>query len=198
MKLLKSALVVTLLILSTSANSAILKSYSVNPNSDSQTVNFSLTFDVVPDFNTYDAFGRQSDGFWIDILNNPVRFKNVINGFGGEDIRIVSGYLGTFVGYTSSEFNGFFATTTPRFELSQFIEKIPYQLTGTTVAFTTTFAQLGENDGVFEAVLVTINYGSSGISNHISGTNISPVPIPAAAWLFGSGLIGLAGFARRR
>ena len=28
--------------------------------------------------------------------------------------------------------------------------------------------------------------------------NYSPVPIPAAAWLFGSGLLGLAGFARRK
>ncbi len=27
---------------------------------------------------------------------------------------------------------------------------------------------------------------------------ITPVPVPAAAWLFGSGLIGLAGFARRK
>lgn len=29
-------------------------------------------------------------------------------------------------------------------------------------------------------------------------TFVSPVPLPAAAWLFGSGLIGLAGVARRR
>lgn len=27
---------------------------------------------------------------------------------------------------------------------------------------------------------------------------VNPVPVPAAAWLFGSGLLGLAGFARRR
>jgi hypothetical protein len=26
----------------------------------------------------------------------------------------------------------------------------------------------------------------------------SPVPVPAAAWLFGSGLLGLVGIARRR
>ncbi|HAB17468.1 MAG TPA: hypothetical protein DCE44_13580, partial [Verrucomicrobiales bacterium] len=29
-------------------------------------------------------------------------------------------------------------------------------------------------------------------------TFASPVPLPAAAWLFGSGVIGLAGLARRR
>jgi len=33
----------------------------------------------------------------------------------------------------------------------------------------------------------------------LSGTgNLSAVPVPAAAWLFGSGLIGLVGFARRK
>jgi len=32
---------------------------------------------------------------------------------------------------------------------------------------------------------------------HLEGT-ISAVPVPAAVWLFGSGLIGLAGFARRK
>jgi hypothetical protein len=29
------------------------------------------------------------------------------------------------------------------------------------------------------------------------GTGVSPVPVPAAVWLFGSGLVGLIGFARR-
>jgi hypothetical protein len=36
---------------------------------------------------------------------------------------------------------------------------------------------------------------SVGISGFVSQT---PVPVPAAIWLFGSGLIGLAGIARRR
>mgnify|MGYP001144910960 CR=1 FL=1 len=31
-----------------------------------------------------------------------------------------------------------------------------------------------------------------------SGGMISPVPLPAAAWLFGSGLLGLVGMARRK
>jgi len=29
-------------------------------------------------------------------------------------------------------------------------------------------------------------------------TNVSAVPVPAAAWLFGSGLLGLIGVARRQ
>ena len=32
----------------------------------------------------------------------------------------------------------------------------------------------------------------------INPSNIAPVPVPAAVWLFGSGLIGLAGFMRRK
>ena len=33
---------------------------------------------------------------------------------------------------------------------------------------------------------------------HLTGTVASAVPVPAAVWLFGSGLVGLAGVARRR
>jgi hypothetical protein len=37
-------------------------------------------------------------------------------------------------------------------------------------------------------------------TNDYAGTTINPsiVPVPAAIWLFGSGVIGLAGVARRR
>lgn len=34
--------------------------------------------------------------------------------------------------------------------------------------------------------------------NYSVGPVVAPVPVPAAAWLFGSGLLGLAGTARRR
>jgi len=45
-----------------------------------------------------------------------------------------------------------------------------------------------------------ITPGSSNIagSGDCSVTSVSAVPLPAAAWLFGSGIIGLAGFARRK
>lgn len=37
-----------------------------------------------------------------------------------------------------------------------------------------------------------------GIQIHLEGTVSMPTPVPAAAWLFGSGLLGLLGVARRR
>ena len=39
---------------------------------------------------------------------------------------------------------------------------------------------------------------SSATLANVSAAEISPVPVPAAAWLFGSGLVGLIGFARRK
>ena len=39
--------------------------------------------------------------------------------------------------------------------------------------------------------------GDDFVSYSIAGNNVSAVPVPAAIWLFGTGLIGLAGVARR-
>jgi len=46
----------------------------------------------------------------------------------------------------------------------------------------------------------TLDQAADGIGNPIVGTGyaVSSVPVPAAIWLFGSGLIGLIGIARRK
>ncbi|MBI5042207.1 MAG: VPLPA-CTERM sorting domain-containing protein, partial [Gammaproteobacteria bacterium] len=44
--------------------------------------------------------------------------------------------------------------------------------------------------------LITYDYNEDKIN--LSGSATSAVPVPAAAWLFASGLLGLVGVARRR
>ena len=71
------------------------------------------------------------------------------------------------------------------------------------------FINLAEGD----YILAVDHYGANeatlrGTASYISGNNldyqltfssdVSPVPVPAAVWLFGSGLMGLLGFGRFR
>lgn len=53
----------------------------------------------------------------------------------------------------------------------------------------------------FSGVLRAIEQSGSGLTANTTTTTfelVGEVPVPAAAWLFGSGLVGLAGIARRR
>lgn len=60
-------------------------------------------------------------------------------------------------------------------------------------------ATSGLNVGGVTSITFFVNCNTDDCSaNDYSLAGISAVPIPAAAWLFGSGLIGLAGIARRR
>ncbi len=53
--------------------------------------------------------------------------------------------------------------------------------------------------GLQNWVVTTPNFGSPIFAPVLTDTTPTPaVPVPAAAWLFGSGLLGLAGMARRR
>ncbi len=54
--------------------------------------------------------------------------------------------------------------------------------------------------GVDGVKRIELNMGGSGAIDNITftATEMPQVPVPAAVWLFGSGLIGLLGFARRK
>jgi len=58
---------------------------------------------------------------------------------------------------------------------------------------------MDSNNNFLDFELGCITPGTANIagSGDCSSTSVSTVPVPAAAWLFGSGLIGLVGMARR-
>ncbi len=59
---------------------------------------------------------------------------------------------------------------------------------------------MDSNNNALDFELGCITPGTANIagSGDCSSSNVSTVPVPAAAWLFGSGLIGLVGMARRK
>jgi hypothetical protein len=72
---------------------------------------------------------------------------------------------------------------------------------GNTSALTSTALPSSFNVAAFDAWRygwVNSNGTDSGYLLQFSVNSISSVPVPAAAWLLGSGLIGLAGFACKR
>ncbi len=55
------------------------------------------------------------------------------------------------------------------------------------------------NDQAFsEVVLTFLNPDATGGTVSFDRLEIAPVPVPAAVWLFGTALVGLAGFGRRK
>lgn len=66
---------------------------------------------------------------------------------------------------------------------------------GMATGFTPTYTYSAQ--GIFtETLTVTDEFG--GIAITTTPADISPVPIPATVWLFGSGLPGLVGIAKRK
>jgi hypothetical protein len=58
-----------------------------------------------------------------------------------------------------------------------------------------TVADLALWDGMVDLVLT--NWSGRGAISHVAIYGVSPIPVPAAFWLFGTALIGFIGFSRR-
>jgi hypothetical protein len=54
------------------------------------------------------------------------------------------------------------------------------------------------NDGLGGSPMIDGPFAGFNANFDITSAHINPIPVPAAVWLFGSGLVGLAGVARRR
>ncbi len=100
----------------------------------------------------------------------------------------------TFTGYTG--FNS--VTTTPPAEASGTPSTTTLGIFALTINLADAF---GSGFGTFTGVQLQIT-GDNGMSGNYNAApsliGVTAVPVPAAVWLFGSGLLGLVGVARRK
>jgi len=127
--------------------------------------------------------GIVPDGVWVDANGDIIRDENgdlfampvdTTNWQGEEPVAGAKWHNNSFKGYAFLL----------RADGIRIIESMDYSLYGTEGA------QYTDVDGN------VYNYDQNG--NEVIVTNLSAVPVPAAVWLFGSGLIALLGFAKRR
>ncbi len=189
--ILKSVIFTTLaLVLSTSASATTVvgqmmtvemgTNYNTATPSSLENVSSSVTFNVVDP--------------GVEIGGGNVLF-GVYEANGGVNVSENSiSMTGFNVGFGSVAFNGYHF-----FDTNGTID----DFTSVTV---TSQNIIGQDRINFSADDIWINmsglslYGSNGFLDldFTTSASVSTVPVPAAAWLFGSGLLGLAGLARRK
>lgn len=189
------------------ANAALIAlEYGSSVDNSSQEATFFIRFNEAPDFYAVDSVGRQADSFqyYIDVdAASSTPHQNIVESIvrGGEihldgDIRIRDRY-----GYDGTDQNSG--------GWGPIVGSVPYTLSGTLLSFTTPWSFLMDDDGVFTYQLLLTEYGGmTDIVYGLSGENyqVTPpppppppqIPLPAAAWLFLSGLVGIFTIAKRK
>jgi hypothetical protein len=185
-------------------------------------INFTVTIlDSILDDNKTSNYGLQSFGFNVsgaaalltvdDVINLPTgtskdwsaKANSNQNGFGNFDMTVVAGErldptltFSTNLGLDQSATDSildYVATNTDGFvfaaHISGFEDLNPLD-------------PIDPIDGTGECTVDEEENYSAGCniltSVFVATDSLTPVPVPAAVWLFGSGLLGLAGIARRR
>jgi len=163
------------------------------------------------------------DNYSIDLINgnNSSSYRTIsLSGFSIDtnDYFVVCGNASLVANcdYSFTTSNSWFQNGTPDaialFENSNLLDSVSYEgellpyTEGTVLSVkdnnsnTVSISRfIDNNDNALDYDLGCITPGSQNIAGtgDCSINSVSSVPIPAAVWLFGSGLLGLVGFARR-
>ncbi len=176
--------------------------YGSANNYASQETTFFITFNEAPDFFTLDGANRQADSFqyYIDTdASDPTPGNNVESVIRGSEIHI-DGDIRIRDRY------GYDGTDLDSGGWGPILGSVSYSLSGSTLSFTTPWAFMNEDDGIFTYQLLLTEYG--GLSNVVYGLSgesyvittppPSSVPLPTSLLLMFSGLITLLGFVRKQ
>ena len=214
MNLKKSALFLAMMSASSVASAVNVTSWTLT-DFDSDGLGNDFAFYSAPTGNSLNAFDGDVNGGVINMGTTmaPGSFSTGFD-FGGQgqfipgvydngsgDVGVVADITGGVLTFSSLDFGGDFNGT--------FFELAPDILApgngGFNSGYYTEVTDLGGGDyGVVVRYVGTITGTGTSFDNFQSNWRLegvmstSAVPVPAAVWLFGSGLLGLAGVARRR
>lgn len=189
-----------------------ITSFSSRVDLNSMAAKFDLNFDSAPDFFTTDSYGRQADSFQMFVIsdNLPVELSTFYRASAGEVVRDdLTVIRGDEINESSQMrvreivANYDFSTDPSSGGWGPALGQGPFVLDDTQLTFILPLASLKDSDGLFYYYLETYSFGGItgdtlfGVSDYEYDV-ASPVPIPGAFILFGSGLLGLIGLARRR
>jgi len=197
MKFWKLASVAIVLVLTTSANAALIDNgtYTTDTVSgldwmdltETTGLSYNYVFSQLESEGQFDGWRYATSEDVINLINNTGG-AGPYNGFSTLNIGVVEPLLDLW-GYTYATNRALAMTRDPQeFGPYEFYNSVFYLYPGT------------ENSGDFIDLTWGARVPDVGSPAHGSALirTASPVPAPAAVWLFGSGLIGLVGFAKRK
>ncbi|VAW77342.1 hypothetical protein MNBD_GAMMA15-280 [hydrothermal vent metagenome] len=117
--------------------------------------------------------------------------------FNGFDGGLIGSITWDFTNATNAVLNNLGTSTISLIDINYATSTNGYTANSTNTNSMTLWGAEGEYDamtGLFDTQTTTIGMDLVALFN----ADIKPVPVPAAVWLFGSGLIGLVAVARRR